>query len=77
VGYNSDKVNRNTTYSNEVEKKCRDRYIKLQKRIQRDIRGCNVIPMDNTIDRTDSDDGIHLKASGHRKFYQWVVKNLE
>jgi len=77
VGYNADKVNRNTMYSNEVETKCRDRYIKLQKRIQRDIRGCNVIPMDNTIDRSDSDDGIHLKASGHRKFSSWVLKNLE
>jgi lysophospholipase L1-like esterase len=77
VGYNADKVNRNTGYSNEVETKCRNRYIKLQKRIQRDIRGCNVIPMDNTIDRSDSDDGIHLKASGHRKFSSWVLKNLE
>jgi len=77
VGYNADKVNRNTGYSNEVETKCRNRYIKLQKRIQRDIRGCNVIPMDNTIDRSDSDDGVHLKASGHRKFSSWVLKNLE
>jgi lysophospholipase L1-like esterase len=77
VGYNADKVNRNTGYSNEVETKCRNRYIKLQKRIQRDIRGCNVIPMDNTIERSDSDDGIHLKASGHRKFSSWVLKNLE
>jgi lysophospholipase L1-like esterase len=77
VGYNADKVNRNTGYSNEVETKCRNRYIKLQKRIQRDIRGCNVIPMDNTIDRSDSDDGVHLKASGHRKFANWVLKNLE
>ena len=77
VGYNADKVNRNTGYSNEVETKCRNRYIKLQKRIQRDIRGCNVIQMNNTIDRSDSDDGIHLKASGHRKFSSWVLKNLE
>jgi lysophospholipase L1-like esterase len=77
VGYNADKLNRNTGYSNEVETKCRNRYIKLQKRIQRDIRGCNVISMDNTIDRSDSDDGVHLKASGHRKFANWVLKNLE
>ena len=76
VGYNADKVNRNTGYSNEVETKCRNRYIKLRKRIQRDIRGCNVIPMDNTIDRTDSDDGIHLKSSGHKKFTKWVLKNI-
>ena len=77
VGYNPEKVNVRTIYSNEIETKCRNRYIKLQKRIQKDITMCNVIPMENTIDRTDSDDGIHLKASGHQKFYKWVVKNLE
>jgi lysophospholipase L1-like esterase len=77
VGYNPEKVNVRTIYSTEIETKCRNRYIKLQKRIQKDITMCNVIPMENTIDRTDSDDGIHLKASGHQKFYKWVVKNLE
>jgi lysophospholipase L1-like esterase len=77
VGYNPERVINLTMYSKEVEAKCRDRYIKLQKRIQRDIRGCNVIPVENTIYRIDSDDGIHLKASGHRKFANWVLKNLE
>jgi lysophospholipase L1-like esterase len=77
VGYNPERVINLTMYSKEVESKCRDRYIKLQKRIQRDIRGCNVIPVENTIYRIDSDDGIHLKASGHRKFSSWVLKNLE
>lgn len=77
VGYNPEKVNVRTIYSNDIETKCRNRYIKLQKRIQKDITMCNVIPMENTIDRSDSDDGIHLKASGHQKFYKWVVKNLE
>ena len=77
VGYNPERVINLTMYSKEVEAKCRDRYIKLQKRIQRDIRGCNVIPVENTIYRIDSDDGIHLKASGHRKFSSWVLKNLE
>lgn len=77
VGYNPERVITLTMYSKEVEAKCRDRYIKLQKRIQRDIRGCNVIPIENSIYRIDSDDGIHLKASGHRKFSNWVLKNLE
>lgn len=77
VGYNPERVINLTMYSKEAEAKCRDRYIKLQKRIQRDIRGCNVIPVENTIYRIDSDDGIHLKASGHRKFANWVLKNLE
>lgn len=77
VGYSPERVINLTMYSKEVEAKCRDRYIKLQKRIQRDIRGCNVIPVENNIYRIDSDDGIHLKASGHRKFANWVLKNLE
>jgi hypothetical protein len=32
--------------------------------------------MDTTITRMDSDDGIHLKSSGHRKFGKWVLDNL-
>ena len=77
VGYNPEKVNVLTPYSTEIETKCRNRYIKLQKRIQKDITMCNVIPMENTIIRADSDDGIHLNSKGHQKFYKWVVKNLE
>ena len=76
VGYNPDKVNRNTTYDEATTLRCRNRYIKLQKKIQERITGCRIVPMENTIDRTDSDDGIHLKASGHRKFAKWVLKNI-
>jgi hypothetical protein len=32
--------------------------------------------MDNTVDRSDSDDGIHLKASGHKKFAKHVLNEL-
>lgn len=77
VGYNPEKVNVLTSYSTEIETKCRNRYIKLQKRIQKDITMCNVIPMDTTIIRADSDDGIHLNSKGHKKFTNWVLKNLE
>ena len=31
--------------------------------------------MDTTVTREDSDDGIHLNYSGHRKFYKWIVDN--
>ena len=77
VGYNPEKVNVLTPYSTEIETKCRNIYIKLQKRIQKDITMCNVIPMENTIIRADSDDGIHLNSKGHKKFTNWVLKNLE
>lgn len=76
IGYNPQRVNVNTMYSNEIETKCRNRYIKLQKRMQAELKRCVIIPMENRIDRTDSDDGIHLKSSGHRKFGKWVLDNL-
>ena len=76
IGYNPDKVIKNTVYSDSVTKKCRDRYISLQKKIQDRIVGCKIVPMENTIDRNDSGDGIHLKSSGHKKFSKWVLNNL-
>ncbi len=76
VGYDPNKVIKNTGYSNEVETRCRNRYIKLQKRMATDLKWCVIVPMDTTITRADSDDGIHLKSSGHRKFGKWVLDNL-
>lgn len=76
VGYNPDKVIKNTVYSDSVTKKCRDRYISLQKKIEDKIVGCRIVPMENTIDRSDSGDGIHLNSSGHKKFSKWVLNNL-
>jgi hypothetical protein len=76
VGYNPNKVNVGTTYDNVTITRCRNRYIRLQKKIQERITGCRIVSMDNTVDRTDSDDGIHLKASGHKKFAKWVLSNV-
>lgn len=73
VGYNPNKVNVRTTYDDATTTRCRNRYIKLQKKIQERISGCRIVPMDNTIDRSDSDDGIHLKSSAHKKFAKWVL----
>jgi lysophospholipase L1-like esterase len=76
VGYNPKMVISGTTYSNDVETKCRNRYISLQKRIVTDIKGAKIVPMTDVINREDSDDGIHLKGSGHRKFMNWVLANI-
>ena len=76
VGYNPEKVNVRTTYDDATTTRCRNRYIKLQKKIQERITGCRIVPMDNSVDRSDSDDGIHLKASGHKKFAKWVLSNI-
>jgi hypothetical protein len=75
VGYDPSKVNFKTVYSDKVTEFHRKRYIDLQKRIETEVKNCKIIPMEPTIDRTDSGDGIHLKSSGHRKFYKWVLKN--
>lgn len=76
VGYNPEKVNVRTVYDDATTARCRNRYIKLQKKIQERITGCVIVPMDNTVDRSDSDDGIHLRSSGHKKFAKWVLKNV-
>jgi hypothetical protein len=76
VGYNPEKVIKNTVYDDATTTRCRNRYIKLQKKIQERITGCRIVSMDNTVDRRDSDDGIHLKASGHKKFAKHVLNEL-
>lgn len=76
IGYNPEKVIQRTGYSNEIETRCRNRYIKLQQRMIKELKWCVIVPMDSTINRADSDDGIHLKASGHRKFSKWVFNNI-
>ena len=76
VGYNPTMVISETSYPNDVETRCRNRYISLQKRIQTDITGARIVPMTDTINRTDSGDGIHLWGQGHRKFMNWVLANI-
>jgi lysophospholipase L1-like esterase len=76
VGYNPTMVISETSYPTDVETKCRNRYISLQKRIQTDIKGATIVPMTDTINRSDSGDGIHLWGGGHRKFMHWVLANI-
>jgi lysophospholipase L1-like esterase len=76
IGYDPNRVIKNTRYSNEIETRCRNRYIKLQQRMIKELKWCVIVPMDTTISRKDSDDGIHLKSSGHKKFSHWVFNNI-
>jgi len=76
VGYDPNKVIRKTVYADNVTKVCRDRYVKLQNKMQERLTGCKIVPMDTTVTYQDSGDGIHLKSSGHKKFSSWVLKNL-
>jgi len=74
VGYQPDIVMVNT-YVKENERKYRERYKLIQNLFLTELKDCQIIPIDYTITRLDSDDGIHFKASGHRKFAEWVYKN--
>ena len=76
VGYNPTMVISETSYPNDVETRCRNRYISLQKRIVTDIKGATIVPMTDTINRSDSGDGIHLWGQGHRKFMHWVLAHI-
>jgi lysophospholipase L1-like esterase len=76
IGYNPSRVIHQTMYGGVVTKVCRDRYIVLQSKMRTELRGCKVIQMDDSINREDSNDGIRLKASGHRKFARWILQNI-
>lgn len=75
VGYNPAKVNLRTPYMLEIEDRCRKNYINLQQKMIH-LKGCQIIPMENSITRSDSNDGIHLTASGINKFSKWVISFL-
>lgn len=74
IGYDPVKVIKKTGYSYDLELKCKKNYIELQKRLL-SIKNATIIPIDTTLNRLDSDDGIHLNASGHRKFSKWILKH--
>ena len=76
IGYNPAKVILKTPYSNEITKRSRERYIELQK-LMNGLRNCVIIPMDTTVTYSDSEDGVHLKGSGHRKFGNWVINKMK
>lgn len=75
-GYSPDKILKKGPYSETIMSRARNRYATIQKNIDNKLVRCTVIPIDTTIDRSDSDDGIHLRASGHRKFARFMLANI-
>ena len=75
-GYSPDKMLKRGPYSEAIMVRARNRYDAIQKNINSKLMRCDVIPVDTTVDRSDSDDGIHLRASGHRKFAKFVLVNM-
>jgi hypothetical protein len=75
-GYSPDKILKNGPYSESIMARARNRYSIIQSKLNKELVACLVIPVDTTINRSDSGDGIHLKASGHRKFAKFMLANM-
>ncbi len=75
-GYSPDKVLFRGPYPEKIMKRARDRYSIIQSRFKTRLMRCDILPVDTTVNRSDSHDGIHLKASGHRKFAKFLLANM-
>jgi hypothetical protein len=75
-GYSPDKMLVRGPYSEKIMRRARDRYDIIQSNFKRRLLRCDVLPVDTTVNRSDSDDGIHLRASGHRKFAKSMLANM-
>lgn len=75
-GYSPDKVLVRGPYPEKIMSRARDRYDIIQSRFKTRLMRCDVLPVDTTVNRSDSHDGIHLKASGHRKFAKFLLANM-
>jgi lysophospholipase L1-like esterase len=76
LGYSPDKILKNGPYSESIMARAQNRYSIIQSKLDEELVACLVIPVDTTINRSDSGDGIHLKASGHRKFAKFMLANM-
>jgi len=77
IGYDPNLVQQRTPYDEKTTKFHRDRYVELQKLMSQHLTNCQIVIKDTTVTRKDSDDGLHLKATGHKKFAKWVVEHLK
>lgn len=50
-------------------------YLRLQSKMD-SLKNCQIIKIEPTINKKDSNDGIHLNSSGHKKFAKWIIKNI-
>jgi lysophospholipase L1-like esterase len=76
LGYSAHKVLTNGPYSEATMLRARLRYANIQAKLNNQLVTCKILPVETTVDRSDSDDGIHLKASGHRKFAKSLLSKM-
>jgi lysophospholipase L1-like esterase len=77
LGYDPSKVMVNFTTNKDNLDFHRKRYIQIQELFMTQLKNCKVIPIAQTIERLDSEDGVHFKSSGHKKFADWVYENYK
>ena len=75
LGYDPNKININTTRNG--EELYRKRYIKYQHILQNLHLVAKIIPVDTTITRDYSSDGIHVNGLAQQKFADWIVNHME
>lgn len=76
LGWDPKRVMKKTVYGETVTIRARTRYVELQKIMLAELKNCKIIPVDTTVTFGDAGDGVHLGATGHRKFAQWVLNHL-
>lgn len=76
IGFDASSVIKKTVYDEATTIRSRDRYAKLQKMMVDSLKNCQIIPYDPNFKYEDTADGIHFRASGHKKLADWVLKHL-
>lgn len=76
IGYNPHMV-MGVSLPSEIISYRKLRYFKLQQKIQSEIKKEYIIPMNQSISKTDVSDGIHLNPSGHYKLANWILSHIK
>jgi lysophospholipase L1-like esterase len=76
LGYSPHNVLTRGPYPEATMLRARLRYANIQAKLNNQLVTCKILPVDTSVDRSDSDDGIHLKASGHRKFAKSLLSKM-
>lgn len=76
LGYDPYKVMVNTPYKKEIADFHKARYVKLQSMMKQHLVNCKIIEVCPTVTDANAHDDIHLGASGHKLFAEWVLKEL-
>lgn len=77
LGYDPYKVMVNTPYKKDIAEFHKARYVKLQNLMKQHLVNCKIIEVCPTVNNTNAHDDIHLGASGHKLFADWVLECLK